>query len=81
VKRKRPSLQLSEEQQLILGLLLVILVAGSLLYCLGFASLAVREAWENGPLPWTETEPPPEDLYSAPAAAILPPAASPTLPP
>jgi hypothetical protein len=62
VRRKRRSIQLSEEQQLIFGLILVILVAISLLYCLGFASLAVRQAWHGAPLPWNATEPPPENL-------------------
>jgi hypothetical protein len=79
VKGKRRSLQLSNEQQLILSVLLVILVAVSLLYCLGFASLALREAWENAPLPWSETEPPPENLDVGPTA--LPPVPSPTVPP
>jgi hypothetical protein len=48
--------KLTEEQQLLLALMLVILVAVSLLYCLGFASLAVREVWEQAPIPWTETD-------------------------
>ncbi|HSJ58101.1 MAG TPA: hypothetical protein VLC95_13030 [Anaerolineae bacterium] len=56
MKKKRLRLQLSDEQQLALTLLLVILVAVSLLYCLGFASLALREAWENTDLPWTTPE-------------------------
>lgn len=45
-------MQLSDRQQLILGLLLVILVAISMLYCLGFASVAVRQVWEKAPPPW-----------------------------
>ena len=56
MKKKRLRLQLSDEQQLALSLLLVILVAVSLLYCLGFASLALRGAWENTELPWTTPE-------------------------
>jgi hypothetical protein len=54
VKRKRLHMQLTERQQVIIGLMLVILVAISMLYCLGFASLALRQAWESGPLPWSE---------------------------
>ncbi len=72
MKRRRWSPQLSEEQQFLLGLLLVILVAVSLLYCLGFASLALRQAWENAPIPWSETEPLPEDLEVGPTATAWP---------
>jgi hypothetical protein len=50
VKRKRLHVQLTERQQLIIGFVLVVLVAISLLYCLGFASVALRQAWENSPL-------------------------------
>ena len=42
VKRKHLNLQLTERQQLIIGFVLVILVAISMLYCLGFASVALR---------------------------------------
>lgn len=55
MKRRRLFPQLSEEQQLILGLVLVILLAISTLYCLGFASVVLRQAWENAPLPWEDT--------------------------
>jgi hypothetical protein len=78
VKRRPRRLQLSEEQQLIVGLVLVILVAVSLLYCLGFASLAVREAWQNAPLPWSETEFPPENLEVGTTPTALPITPSPT---
>jgi hypothetical protein len=53
----RFSSRLSEEQLLILGLLLVVLLAFSMLYCLGFASLAIRENWQRAPLPWNGTTP------------------------
>lgn len=66
MKRRWRRPQLSEEQQLILGLLLVILVVTSLLYCLGFASLALRQAGEAAPLPWSETEPPAENPEAQP---------------
>lgn len=62
MKRGRPKVELTEDQQLIVGLILVILVAISLLYCLGFTSLALRQAWEQAPLPWNATEPPAENL-------------------
>ena len=81
MRRRQGGWNLSEEQQLILGLLLVILVAISLLYCLGFASLVLREAWEKSPLPWSETEPPPENLELEPMAPTLPTEPSPTAPP
>jgi len=51
VKKK---FEVSDEQQLLLGLLLALLIAISLLYCLGFASMALRQAWQAMPLPWNE---------------------------
>lgn len=68
MKRRRFNPQLSERQQLILGLILVILVAVSMLYCLGFASVALRQTWEKAPLPWNDTNSPEEviDLTSTP---------------
>lgn len=66
MKKRRPRLQLTEEQQLILALLLVILLAVSVLYCLGFASLALRQIWEDLPLPWNETPPPPQEIETTP---------------
>jgi hypothetical protein len=56
LKKGRLNLQPSERQQLILGILLVILLAVSLLYCLGFASMVLLQAWENAPLPWNVTD-------------------------
>jgi len=50
MKQKRLNVQLTERQQLVIGFVLVVLVAISLLYCLGFASVALRHAWENSPL-------------------------------
>lgn len=50
MKQKRLNLQLTERRQLVIGFVLVVLVAISLLYCLGFASVALRHAWENSPL-------------------------------
>jgi hypothetical protein len=61
VKRRRFHVELSEEQQLALTILLVILVVISMLYCLGFASLALRDTWEDLHLPWNETSLPQPD--------------------
>jgi hypothetical protein len=68
--------EITEEQQLLLAILLVILLAVSLLYCLGFASLAIREVWEQAPLPWNETDSLEEVLDATPSL----PAATSTLP-
>lgn len=70
MKKRRFNPQLSNQQQLILGLLLVILVAISMLYCLGAASLALRQAWESAPLPWEGANPPEEspELIPTPVA-------------
>lgn len=62
MKRRRSLPPLSEEQQLILGLVLVILLAISMLYCLGFASLVLRQAWESAPPPWEDASPTTETL-------------------
>ena len=72
-KRRRLRLALTEQQQLVLVVILVILLAGSLLYCLGFASLALRQVWQDVPVPWTSPEPLEEEL-------ILTPVITPTLP-
>jgi hypothetical protein len=68
VKRPRLNIQLSEEQQLILALLLVVLVAVSVLYCLGFAGLAVRGIWQGTPLPRDESSFDETDSLSAPSS-------------
>jgi hypothetical protein len=65
-------LQLNDEQQLILGFLLVILLAVSMLYCLGFASIAVRQTWENAPLPWNDAGTP-EESTGVPSTVIVEP--------
>ena len=56
MKRKRLDLQLTERQQLVIGFVLVILVAISMLYCLGLASVALRQAWEESPLQLNDGE-------------------------
>jgi hypothetical protein len=77
VKRRRLNIELTEQQQLILGLLVVVLLAVSMLYCLGFASLAVRQHWEDLPLPWSETDSPLQDIEMTPT----PPSGAPTVQP
>jgi hypothetical protein len=77
VKRRRSKVELTERQELILAIVLVILVAVSVLYCLGFASLALRHVWENQPLPWAETNPLAPSTVPAPAQVDP----SPTIPP
>ena len=72
-KRRRLGLALTERQQLVLVLILVVLLAASLLYCLGFGSLTLRQVWENVPVPWTSSEPVEEEL-------MLTPVITPTLP-
>jgi len=67
VKRRRLTLQLSYRQSLALALLLVVLLAVSLLYCLGFASMALLQAWEDQPLPWNDVEWPIESIDTTPA--------------
>jgi len=67
VKRKRLNLQLTERQQVLIGFVLVILVAISMLYCLGIASVALRETWENSPLLWNEN-----NDYSEGGTELLP---------
>ncbi|HFD38919.1 MAG TPA: hypothetical protein ENJ31_03595 [Anaerolineae bacterium] len=51
MKRPRLRLQLTYRQHLALAVILVVLLAVSLLYCLGFASLALHHAWETNQLP------------------------------
>jgi hypothetical protein len=70
--KKRRKLQLSDEQQLIVGVLLIVLLAISLLYCLGFAGIAVRHRWDNAPLPWSDTSIP-QGHTSVPSPGIVEP--------
>jgi len=83
-RRRRRGLELTERQQLGLVVVLVVLAAASLLYCLGFAGLAVRQVWEKAP--WTSPESPEEELMTAPeitstlqVTATTAPAMTPTL--
>jgi hypothetical protein len=72
VKKKRTKLQLNDEQLMILGFLLVILLAVSMLYCLGFASIAVHQSWDNAPMPWNDAGGPDESA-TAPSTTIVEP--------
>ncbi len=65
-KRSGLTSKLTDEQLLILGLLLVVLLAISMLYCLGFASLAIRDNWQRAPLPWNGSTPAEELLENLP---------------
>ncbi len=73
MKRPRLKIRLTEDQQLILALLLVILLAVSMLYCLGFASLTARQLWENAPLPWSDWNSSEEDLGPTPTSLPIEP--------
>jgi hypothetical protein len=74
VKRKWLDLQLTERQQLLIGFVLVILVAISMLYCLGLASVALRQAWEQSPLQLNGSENYPfeEMLDLTPEPTVMP---------
>jgi hypothetical protein len=71
VKRPRLNVELGEREQLIISIILVILLAISVLYCLGFASLALRQAWESAPPPWDAASPQPETVGTTPAGSPL----------
>ena len=62
MKRRRLRLELSDRQQLAFALVMVLLLAISMLYCLGLASLTLRNNLENTPLPWNPTAVPPQDI-------------------
>ena len=85
MKRGRFQVELSEEQQLALAVLVVILVAISMLYCLGLDSLALLDSWEELPLPWNGTSLPEQDTGMMPRTPtkepILPGQAEGLLPP
>jgi hypothetical protein len=73
MKRRRHPIELGDDQQLILGILLVILVAVSMLYCLGLGSLLLRDMWEEGLPLLNGTEMPIEELPITPTL-VAPPA-------
>lgn len=76
MKQRRPKKSITEEQQLILAVLAVVLLAISMLYCLGFASVILRQLWEGGPMPWENIKLPKWFSNATP----VPSTAEPTLP-
>jgi hypothetical protein len=76
MKRRRPRKSITEEQQVILAVLAIVLLAISMLYCLGFATIIVRQIWEGGPLPRENIDLPQESLDATPTL----PTVQPTLP-
>ena len=62
MRRPRLRVQLSEEQQVILAVLLVVLLAISTLYCLGLASVALHHSLESTPFPSNDTALPEGDI-------------------
>jgi hypothetical protein len=72
VKRRRRGVQLTERQQLILALFLVILVAISLLYCVGLGSLVLRQVWRDTTVPWNGTNPTEENMDIEMTPTLLP---------
>ncbi|HSR32495.1 MAG TPA: hypothetical protein VLY63_18190 [Anaerolineae bacterium] len=80
MRNRRLNLQLSDRQQLILGILLVILVAISLLYCLGLASVTVRQVWEQAPPPWDAINGSEESIETL-ATTVVEPTTTSTSPP
>ena len=77
--RRTPwDLRLTERQLLILGLILAVLVATSVLYCLGFASVALRDTLSGTSLPLDATFLPLQDLELTPGPGL--PAPTPTPP-
>ncbi len=79
MKRRKLKLQPSEQQQLLLGIVLVILLAISMLYCLGFASMVLLQAWEQGPLPWNATDALEEHIDLTATPVVEPSSSSPSL--
>lgn len=79
MKRRRFKLQPNERQQLLLGIALVILLAVSMLYCLGFASVMLLQAWEQAPLPWNVTDTLEEGINPTATPVVTPADSSPAL--
>lgn len=69
--------KLTERQLLILSLVLVVLVATSVLYCLGIASVALRDTLSGTSLPLDATFLPLQDLELTPGTPLLAPTPTP----
>jgi hypothetical protein len=76
VKRRRPRIELTDDQHLFLAILLVILVAVSMLYCLGVGSLMLRDTWQRALPLINGTQVPFEELPIAPTLLAPPPTRS-----
>jgi hypothetical protein len=78
VRRAPWDSKLTERQLLMLSLILAVLVATSVLYCLGIASVALRDTLSGTSLPLDATFLPLQDLELTPGAPL--PALTPTPP-
>ena len=78
-RRPRPRIELTDDQHLFLAILLVILVALSMLYCLGLGGLMLRDTWQQTLPLINGTQVPFEELPIAPTL-LAPPPTSPTVP-
>jgi hypothetical protein len=79
VKRHRARIELTDDQHLFLAILLVVLVALSMLYCLGLGGLMLRDTWQQTLPLINGTQLPIEELPVAPTL-LAPPPTSPTTP-
>jgi hypothetical protein len=79
MKRRQHRFELTDDQHLILGILLVILVAVSMLYCLGLGGLLLRDAWQGTVPALNGTQGPAEELEATPAE-LAPPPTDPAIP-
>ena len=77
MKRKGFGPHLGPQQQMVVAIVLIVLVAVSMLYCLGFASIVLHNAWENAPLPWNEVNPTGEIIDLSPLPDFEPTATTP----
>lgn len=79
MRRRRPRIELTDDQQLFLAILLVILVALSILYCLGLGGLMLRDTWRETLPVLNGNHVPVEELPITPTPSAPPPT-SPALP-
>ena len=77
--KRRPRIELTDDQQLFLAILLVILFAVSILYCLGLGGLILRDTWQETLPVLNGNNVPVEEMPITPTLLVTPPA-SPTLP-
>jgi hypothetical protein len=81
VKQQRVRPALSEHQQVAIAIILVILLASSVLYCLGFGSVVARQLLESRPPAAGTPEPGAVELELTPVITMtLTPAVTTTLP-